>query len=245
MRDYAAETLNRVAFIRGLLAESGAAGLVFGNSGGKDAALAGILCKRACEDTVGLILPCASSRNYGEDADDARALADMHGVESRVISLTAAKAALKDALGMAAAITPLAETNLAPRLRMAALYAVAAAENRLVCGTGNRSERYVGYFTKWGDGACDFNPIGDLTVTEIYEFLRYLGAPESILTKPPSAALYDGQTDEAEMGLLYRDLDALLLTGQTDEAAREKAERMHRASEHKRRGVPVYGETGD
>ena len=129
---------------------------------------------------------------------------------------------------------------LAPRLRMLTRYAVAASENRLVAGTGNRSEAYVGYFTKWGDGAHDFNPIADLTVTEVYEFLRFLNAPDCILRKPPSAALFDGQTDEGEMGISYAELDAFLAGGSISDDKRRHVERMHRASEHKRTGIAVY-----
>jgi NAD+ synthase len=97
----------------------------------------------------------------------------------------------------------------------------------------------MGYFTKWGDGAHDFNPIADLTVTEIYEFLRYLGAPEAVLTKAPSAALFDGQTDEQEMGITYKAIDTFLLEGTATEAERALMERYHRVSEHKRR-LPAH-----
>ena len=98
----------------------------------------------------------------------------------------------------------------------------------------------MGYFTKWGDGAYDLNPISDLTVTEIYEFLRYLGAPEHIITKAPSAGLFDGQTDEGEMGVTYAEIDSLLLTGETSESAKPIIERRHAMSEHKRSGSHVY-----
>ena len=104
-------------------------------------------------------------------------------------------------------------------------------------GTGNRSEAYVGYFTKWGDGAYDFNPIADLTVTEIYEFLRYLEAPACIINKAPSAALFDGQTDEAEMGITYKELDRYIEGEPLDEDKCRVIERLHRKSEHKRRDV--------
>jgi len=125
---------------------------------------------------------------------------------------------------------------MAPRLRMTVLYAISASENRLVAGTGNRSEIYMGYFTKWGDGACDFDPIADLTVTEIYEFLRYLNAPESIISKAPSAGLFEGQTDEAEMGVSYREIDSFLLDGtQPDGDAMQIIEKYHSTSEHKRK----------
>ena len=195
MRDYSKEFYDRVKFIRDLVAQSGAAGIVYGNSGGKDSALVGILCKAACENTVGIILPCASKRNYGLDADDGRAVAEQFGIETRLVDLTPVRQAAVEQIGKAADLNQAALTNLAPRLRMMTLYAVAAAENRLVAGTGNRSEAYVGYFTKWGDGAHDFNPISDLTVTEIYEFLRFLNAPACIIEKAPSAGLFDGQTD--------------------------------------------------
>ena len=117
---------------------------------------------------------------------------------------------------------------------MTTLYSVAGSENRLVAGTGNRSEAFVGYFTKWGDGAYDFNPISDLTVTEIYEFLRYLNAPASIIEKAPSAGLYEGQTDEQEMGVSYADIDAVIL-GKEVSSPEAEAEvlRRHSGSLHK------------
>lgn len=245
MRNYEQETERRVAFIRSVVEAAGAEGIVFGNSGGKDSALAGALCKRACENTVGVLLPCGARRNFQEDQDDALAVAAAFGIESRTVDLTPTKDSIITALEPVTPLTRAATVNLVPRLRMAALYAVAASENRLVCGTGNRSEIYVGYFTKWGDGACDLNPISDLTVTEIYEFLHYLKTPESILTKAPSAALYDGQTDENDMGFLYKDLDRYLITGQTDESLlKSRVERLHRHSEHKRVPVPTYREPG-
>ena len=139
MRDYSKEFYDRVKFIRDLVAQSGAAGIVYGNSGGKDSALVGILCKAACENTVGIILPCASKRNYGLDADDGRAVAEQFGIETRLVDLTPVRQAAVEQIGKAADLNQAALTNLAPRLRMMTLYAVAAAENRLVAGTGNRS----------------------------------------------------------------------------------------------------------
>ena len=240
MRDYQAEYERRVAFIKELVRESGVSGLVFGNSGGKDSALVGILCKAACENTVGLIMPCASRRNYGADADDGRALAERFGIDSRTVDLTAVREAELAALSEAAALNDAAVTNIAPRLRMITLYAVAASENRLVAGTGNRSEAYMGYFTKWGDGAHDFNPISDLTVTEIYEFLKWLAAPRCVIDKAPSAGLFEGQTDEMEMGVTYAAIDDYLMTGQASERDKKIIERYHRKSEHKRTGIANY-----
>lgn len=99
-------------------------------------------------------------RNYTQDAADARTVAEEYGIEIRTVDLTPVKEAEIRALQEVTPLNEAALSNMAPRLRMLTLYAVAAAENRLVAGTGNRSEAYVGYFTKWGDGAYDFNPIG-------------------------------------------------------------------------------------
>ena len=240
MRNYKIEFENRVAFIKSVLCESGAKGIVYGNSGGKDSALVGILCKAACDNTVGIFLPCTSKRNYDEDTADAKVVAQKYNIETRTVDLTPVKEAELKALDGVAVMNAAALANIAPRLRMLTLYAVAAAENRLVAGTGNRSEAYVGYFTKWGDGAHDFNPIADLTVTEIYEFLRYLDAPKCVIEKTPSAALFDGQTDETEMGVTYAELDSYLSGGDIPEDKKIIVERMHKTSEHKRKGISVY-----
>ncbi|MCL2195610.1 MAG: NAD(+) synthase [Oscillospiraceae bacterium] len=240
MRNWAHEVELRVQFIRNVIAQAGAAGVVFGNSGGKDSALVGTLCKLACDNTVGIIMPCSSARNYASDKTDALALAQQCGIETREIDLTDTRAQLLDAIGE---LPETAVANLAPRLRMTALYAVASAENRLVAGTGNRSEGHMGYFTKWGDGAYDFNPIADLTVTEVFDCLRHLNAPAHIVEKAPSAGLFEGQTDESEMGVTYASIDALLLHGSTNEHDTAIIERAHRSTAHKRRMPTVY--TGD
>lgn len=240
MRDYKIEFEKRVAFIKSVLAESGAKGIVFGNSGGKDSALVGILCKAACENTVGIILPCASKRNYDRDTADANEVAQKYNIETRSVDLTPVKEAEIEAIKKATTLNDAANLNMAPRIRMMTLYAIAASENRLVAGTGNRSELYVGYFTKWGDGSCDFNPIADLTVTEIYEFLRYLEAPKAVINKTPSAALFDGQTDETEMGISYAELDSFLFGKDIAKDKKEIIEKLHKSSEHKRKGILTY-----
>ena len=240
MRNYELETKNRIEFIRGVIKSAGAAGVVYGNSGGKDCALVGILCKMACENTVGLIMPCGSKRNYESDKTDAENIAAQFGIATQIIDLTEARNDLVRVVGEKAQLSNIALTNIAPRLRMTTLYAVAASENRLVAGTGNRSERYMGYFTKWGDGACDFNPISDLTVTEIYEFLRYFNAPDFIISKAPSAGLFDGQTDEKDMGVSYNSIDEFLFTGTANEHDRAIIDKYHASSEHKRTMPPMF-----
>jgi NAD+ synthase len=235
MRDYQKETEKRISFIRDMAQSSGMRGIVYGNSGGKDSALVGILCKMACADTLGLIMPCGSKRNYEIDKADAEAIAAQFNIATRVIDLTPVKNELVSAISGSVRLSDMALANISPRLRMAALYATAASENRLVAGTGNRSEGYMGYFTKWGDGAYDFNPIADLTVTEIYEYLKFLGAPDSVITKAPSAGLFDGQTDESEMGVTYDCIDRFMLAGEANEHDRAVIEKHHALSEHKRK----------
>ena len=241
MRDYQKELENRVAWIRKVVAEAGCKGVIYGNSGGKDSALVGILCKKACEDTVGIIMPCASKRNFQEDMKDGIEVADQFGIAYRVVDLTAVRETILEQMKNAAeTLSDAAVSNIAPRLRMTTLYAIGQSEGRLVAGTGNADELYVGYYTKYGDGGVDFNPIGDLNVSEVYEFLAFLDAPENIRTKAPSAGLFDGQTDEAEMGIKYDEIDEFLTTGKTEPAAQEKIERMHARSEHKRTGTRFY-----
>ena len=242
MRNYGEEYEKRVDFIKEVLNGSGAAGIVFGNSGGKDSALVGILCKAACDNTVGIMMPCASTRNFGEDMQDALKLAEQFGIETKTVDLTAARGEVLRALDGVSQVTDSALGNIAPRLRMLTLYAVAMSEGRLVAGTGNRSEAYMGYFTKWGDGAYDFNPISDLTATEVIEFLRWLKAPEGITNKPPSAGLFEGQTDEADMGVTYAAIDRFLFTGEAQERDLEIINRYHSRSGHKRRDPARYSE---
>ena len=259
MRDYKEEFEKRVAFIREMVESAHASGVIYGNSGGKDCTLVGILAKAACDNTLSIMMPCSSSRNYGEDLKDALDTCRQFGINYRIVDLTATKEVLVSAISSGVALdgtpedgcdeginaegtelTPSALSNIAPRLRMTTLYAIGAAENMLVAGTGNRSERYMGYFTKWGDGACDFNPISDLTVGEIYEFLDYLNAPENIRRKAPSAGLFEGQTDENEMGVTYAAIDKYLMTGEANEKDLAVIDRYHSRSLHKIEPIKLY-----
>lgn len=239
MRNYKEETEKRVEFIRNTLKNAHADGVVYGNSGGKDCTLVGILCKMATENVLGVIMPCQSKRNYDEDTVHAKKAAEQYNIETTTVDLTKVKETFENAL-CNEDITKTALSNINPRIRMATLYAIGQSRNYLVAGTGNRSERYMGYFTKWGDGACDFNPISDLTVKEIYEFLRYLNAPEEIIKKAPSAALFEGQTDEMEMGITYNSIDNYLLNNEIDEEDYKILSSYHNRTKHKREPIPFY-----
>ncbi|MEM4292452.1 MAG: NAD(+) synthase, partial [Archaeoglobaceae archaeon] len=130
-----------------------------------------------------------------------------------------------------------------PRIRMTINYFFANKLQRLVVGTGNKSEIMVGYFTKYGDGAVDFNPIGDLYKTEVFEVAKFLGVPENIIKKKPTAGLYVGQTDEDEIGMSYAELDEILKAIEKGiKMENEKFKRvlsLIRASEHKRKLPPI------
>ena len=241
MRDWGKEKEKRVAFIKNMLASSGAKGIVFGNSGGKDSALVAALCSFATDNLLGVIMPCASKRNFGEDKEDGLAVAKKYGVDTMIVDLTEVRESLLKATGNSFTSKG-ALSNIAPRLRMTTLYAIGAEKGYLVAGTGNASERYMGYFTKWGDGACDFNAIADLTATEVFEFLRYLGAPDHVVTKAPSAGLFEGQTDESEMGVTYAEIDAYLRGEKVSAEAQKIIERYHKASLHKMVLPPIFSE---
>jgi NAD+ synthase len=238
MRDYKSEEILRVNWIKEKLLQAGAQGIVYGNSGGKDCALVGILCKKACEKTIGVIMPCQSVANYTSDVLDAKKIAEQFNIETRTVDLSIVKEDLLTALR--GKTNPnyynnTAFANINPRLRMTTLYTIAQTEGCLVAGTGNRSEMSMGYFTKWGDGGYDINPIGDLTVREVYEFLAYFNAPESIRTKKPSAGLWEGQTDEGEMGITYDEIDDYLLKGTATPAVKERIDKSLKSTEHKRK----------
>ncbi len=240
MIDFEKEIEKRVDFIRGMLKKTGAKGIVFGNSGGKDCSLVGILSKKATDNVLAVIMPCESKQNYGSDKSDAEKLCEKFNIDYKIVDLTAAKKDIVSGIGEELPYSSL--INIAPRLRMTTLYAIAAKYGYLVAGTGNASERYMGYFTKWGDGACDFNPIADIKATEVFEYLKYLGAPESIISKAPSAGLFEGQTDEKEMGVTYREITDFLEGKPVSEQSKAIIERYHRSAAHKMSLPPVYGE---
>ncbi|MGE5229333.1 MAG: NAD(+) synthase [Deltaproteobacteria bacterium] len=214
---------------------AGGRGAVFGLSGGIDSAVVATLAKRAFpHHTLGVLMPCHSDP---QDAEDAAIIAHHFDVPQCTVDLAPVYDLLLEQLAVSCTDMPdsrLATANLKPRLRMTTLYAFANQLTYRVLGTGNRSELAVGYFTKYGDGGADFLPLGDLVKSEVRDLARHLGVPERIVAKPPSAGLWADQTDEAEMGLTYEELDAYLLTSEASPAVKAKVDAMHAASEHKR-----------
>src|SRR5699024_6325417 len=128
----------------------------------------------------------------------------------------------------------LTDANLRARLRMSTLYAVASQLNYLVVGTDNAAEWHTGYFTKYGDGGVDIQPIIDLTKREVGEMARYLKVPESVIDKPPSADLWEGQTDESELGTTYQAIDDFLDGKPVSNKDKQVIEKLHQKTKHKR-----------
>ena len=236
---------------------AGARGFVVGLSGGIDSAVVARLCQMAVHSHIlGVLLPCYSQP---QDEEDARLVAKTFGIPTVRVDLARPYDALQESLHGAIKGLPhevhvvdikqqLPEANIKPRLRMATLYFIANSLNYLVAGTGNRSEITLGYYTKYGDGGVDLLPIGHLLKSEVRSLARELGVPAPIIEKPPSAGLWAGQTDEAEMGFTYADLENYL-TGGPETVAPALAlriERLVRASDHKRNTPPTpHDESGE
>ena len=197
------------SFLAHQLEVSGRKGVVLGLSGGLDSALVAKLCVDALGARRVLALGLPEGRG-GKDLEDARAWAKDLGIEFRVIDIAPMASALDEHL-KAKKADRIARGNLRARTRMVVLYWVANTEDRLVMGTANKSERLCGYFTRWGDGGADFQPIGDLYKTQVREMSRQLGLPKRVIEKVPSAGLWRGQTDEVDLGIPYDELDRILL----------------------------------
>jgi NAD+ synthase len=229
---------------------TGARGFVFGLSGGIDSAVVAGLCQLAAPQRVlGVLLPCYS---HPQDEEDARLVASTFSIPIVRVDLDSTFDALTESLQTAIKGLPtqvesldikqqMPEANVKPRLRMAALYFIANSLNYLVVGTGNRSELTLGYFTKYGDGGVDLLPIGGLLKSEVCALGRELGVPDRVIDKPPTAGLWVGQTDEAEMGFSYDTLEAYVTKGPSavDKAVAERIEQLRRVSDHKRELPPV------
>lgn len=213
-------------FIKNKLEESKADGLVIGLSGGIDSSTVAYLCARTVENDkiLGLILP--SETTPSEDIEDAKMVADNLGIKYKSLHVDNLIEPFPK-LCPQCSNSALANGNLKARIRMMLLYYHSNSMNRLVMGTGNKTELLVGYFTKYGDGGVDVLPIGDLYKTHVKEIAAYVGVPENIIEKAPTAGLWTGQTDEEELGIKYELLDKILYL-MTDEnlSSSDTAERL-------------------
>jgi len=237
-REELAEKL--VLWIRDQVLAAGCKGVVVGMSGGLDSSVLAVLCYRAFpQSMLGILMPCYSSQ---QELEHARAVASQFHIQTRTVVLDTIFDALLKVLpgdGVDPGVSRVAKGNLKPRLRMLTLYYFANQLKYMVVGSGNRSELSVGYFTKYGDGGVDIMPLGSLGKGQVRELARFLGVPQQIIDKPPSAGLWEGQTDEGELGLSYEELDRYLVTGEANAELRGKIESMIVTAKHKRQPPPV------
>lgn len=250
--DPQAEVRRRVDFLKEYVLKSGTTGLLIAISGGVDSAVATGLCKLATDElsaetgkdymTLGVFQP------YGEQVDiaDSYAVADALGLKHRVetniqeavdeIALEA-EHSLK-AIGISRHLSRGGKGNVKARTRMVTQYALAFELNLLVVGTDHASEAITGFYTKWGDGAVDITPLSTLNKRQVRQLAAVLGVPETVITKAPTAGLWEGQTDEQELGITYDENSDYLEGKQVSDAAREKLEKQFARTAHKRNPIP-------
>ena len=235
------KTLYITEWIKNYFAKNGPnAKAVIGISGGKDSTIAAALCVRALgkDRVVGVMMP----QHVQADITDSYRVCDFLGINSYVINIGATCDKLNQGFmdGSDLLITPQILTNMPARIRMTALYMVAAAVGGRVCNTSNASEVYVGYSTKWGDGVGDFAPLRDFTVGEILEIGHALGLPKDLVEKTPADGL-SGKSDEENMGIRYEDIDNVIRdhVHLVHPDAYQAIEARHRAAAHKANSVNI------
>lgn len=221
---------NLIKWLKDSVEEAGCKGIVYGLSGGVDSAVVAVLSKLAFEnESLAIMMPINSCE---EDERDAELVIDKFNLNAIKVDLSKTYGELENVVEKSDNL--MAYANIKPRLRMTTLYYYAQLKKYLVVGTSNKSEFTVGYFTKYGDSGSDLMPLVDFTKREIYELAKFLEIPEKIIQKPPSAGLFKNQTDEAEMGFSYDDLEKFINNEKIDKNVEERIERMVKNSEHKR-----------
>jgi len=179
--------------------------VIVGISGGLDSAIVAVLAQEVFKDgTHGVLMPS----HYSSDSsiNDAKELCDKFNISYEIISIEPMVKAYEQSMGN----DKLRIGNFSARMRMAVLYDLSSKYNGIVIGTGNKSEILLGYGTIYGDTACAINPLGEIYKSDEFEFARFLGIPQSIIDKKPSADLWENQSDEDELGYTYKELDDIM-----------------------------------
>jgi NAD+ synthase len=198
-------------FIRNYVENAGASGIVLGLSGGIDSSTVGALSALAIggDRVLGLMLPEKETYNP-KDIEDARFVAEKFGLKTQVCDITPALEGFYKTIPVFDSADRLCKGNIKARTRMIYLYYHANKLNRIVCGSSDKSETMMGYFTKWGDLAADISPIMDLYKTQVRKLARHLGFPAELAAKPSTPALWPNQSAEGELGIKYETLDLIL-----------------------------------
>lgn len=223
-------------FLQEYLKNSHCDSYVLGLSGGVDSSLVAAIARKAVGKDK-LFCYAIDVESNKADIEDAKEVAEQLDLNLEVINLTETYQSYLKVLSNKE-LTRLTKSNLKVRMRMVALFAFAQEHRGLVLGTDNADERYVGYFTKYGDGAVDLLPIVHLTKQEVRLAAKHYGLDSRLTNRVPSAGLFEGQTDELEMGISYVDLDNYLLGKKVDNNVQERIEHLHKISEHKRIPIP-------
>ena len=211
---------------------------VLGISGGKDSSVVAALCVEALgrDRVIGVLMPCGEQH----DIDCAYALVDHLGIRRYVVNIKDAVDGLLGAMPEDLPLSAQSKTNLPPRIRMAAVYAVSQCCNGRVANTCNLSEDWVGYSTRYGDAAGDFSPLSHLTVQEIKQIGHLLGLPAELVEKTPIDGLC-GKTDEDNLGFTYAELDRYIRTGEIEDGAKKtRIDTLHRNNLFKLQLMPSF-----
>lgn len=228
-----------VEWIRKFFEENGKdCNAVLGISGGKDSSVTAALCVEALgrDRVIGVLMPCGVQH----DIDMARLLVSHLGIKSYEINIKETVDAALKSISAVGEISRQTEINLPPRIRMATVYAVSQTVNGRVANTCNLSEDYVGYATRYGDGAGDFSPLAKLTVTEVKLLGKALGLPMELVEKVPIDGLC-GKTDEDNLGFTYAMLDRYIRTGEIEDLEiKAKIDRLHKMNLFKLQLMPTF-----
>jgi NAD+ synthase len=236
-------------FIKEYVENAGADGIVLGMSGGIDSGTVAAISSRSIGGSrvTGLMLPEKETYN-SKDIDDAKIVAEKFGLETQVCDITPALEGFYETIPIFDQADKLSKGNIKARTRMIYLYYYANKLNKIVCGSSDKSETMMGYFTKWGDVAADISPLMDLYKTQVRKLAEHMGIPAELAAKPSTPALWPNQLAETELGIKYETLDLILFGLErfmtTEEIAQklsvekplvEKVKSRWLAVEHKRR----------
>lgn len=211
---------------------------VVGISGGKDSSVVAALCVEALgpRRVIGVLMPCGVQ----SDIDCSKQLVEHLGIKYYTVNIKDAVDGMLNALPKDMEVTPQTKINLPPRIRMSALYAISQSNNGRVANTCNLSEDYVGYATRYGDGAGDFSPLSKLTVYEVKEIGKSLGLPMNLIEKTPIDGLC-GKTDEENLGFTYATLDKYIRTGVCEDPdLKKKIDTMYKNNRFKLEPMPCF-----